>query len=201
MKRALAFSMCVALAGTASAAELGRLFFAPAEREQLDIARIQKKAPPLPAATQSAEAPMPEIVTYGGIVRRSDGKAMLWINNRVAEEKEALGALSLKGNVRPDGAVSLQVPQSGGTIEMKVGQSVDLQSGRVAEGRKVPESPKLPLNDPKAETAEPKTATTASTAKTPSNEGAEKKPESERKHQPATPLEKERLSGRDAGQK
>jgi hypothetical protein len=202
VNRAIAFWICIAFATSASGAELGRLFFTPTEREQLDLARMQKKATPPPASTQStSDGPAPEIVTYGGIVRRSDGKAMLWINNRVAEEKEALGALSLKGNVRPDGAVALHVPQSGATIEMKVGQSLDLQSGQVAEGRKAPASPKAPLNDHKPEAAEPKTATAPNAAKPLPNEAAEKRPDPERRPEPSTPLAKERLSSKDAAQK
>lgn len=188
MKRVIACSLLLAFTTTASAAELGRLFFTPAERAQLDVARTQKKAPPPPASAQPAEAtPLPEIVNYGGIIRRSDGKSLLWINDRVAEEKEALGALSLKGVVRPDGAVTLQVPQSGGMIEVKVGQSVDLQSGHVAEGHKVP-AVKPRAADAKAEGAESKAASPAK------SETTEKAPETERTQGLAASAEKERSS-------
>ena len=121
-----------------SAASIGRLFYTPAQRAALDIAR---RAKPAPAAAQHAEAPPPpppppQVVSYGGIVRRSDGKAMLWINNQLVEEKEALKGLNLKGKVRADGAVTLQVPDTGGRLEVKVGQSVEVHSGKVAETRK-----------------------------------------------------------------
>lgn len=120
-----------------SAASIGRLFYTPAQRAGLDVAR---RAKPAPAAAQQAEAPPPppppQVVSYGGIVRRSDGKAMLWINNQLVEEKEALKGLNLKGRVRPDGAVTLQVPATGGSLEVKVGQSVEVHSGKVAETRK-----------------------------------------------------------------
>ena len=186
VKRVIACSLMLAFASTVSAAELGRLFFTAAERAQLDVARTQKKAPPPPVAAQSVEAtPLPEIVNYGGIIRRSDGKSMLWINDRVAEEKEALSALSLKGAVRPDGAVTLQVPQSGGIIEVKVGQSVDLQSGHVAEGHKVPAVKPRPA-EPKGESAEGKAPA--------KNESSEKAPESERTQGLAASAEKERSS-------
>ncbi len=126
---------------------IGRLFFTPSERAQLDMARIQKKPPPdaVAAAATPEAPPLPQTVTYGGIVRRSDGKAMLWINNRLVEEKEALTGLNLKGRVRPDGAVTVQVPNTGGSINVKVGQSVELQTGKVGEARK-PE-PKPPAED------------------------------------------------------
>jgi hypothetical protein len=135
---------------------IGRLFFTPGERAQLDVARVQKR--PLPEAVAAAAAPeappLPQTVTYGGIVRRSDGKAMLWINNRLVEEKEALAGLNLRGKVRPDGAVTLQVPQTGGSINVKVGQSVELHTGKVGEARK-PE-PKPPGEDTAATAAQAK---------------------------------------------
>ena len=123
-----------------SAAAIGRLFYTPAQRAALDVARRAKPvAPASQAEAPPPPPPPPQVVSYGGIVRRSDGKAMLWINNRLVEEKEALKGLNLKGRVRPDGAVTLQVPDSGGSLEVKVGQSVEVHTGRVAETRKRPE--------------------------------------------------------------
>ena len=118
---------------------IGRLFFTPRERAQLDVARMQKKTPQVAAAEADAAPagpPPPQTVSYGGIVRRSDGRAMLWINNRLVEEKDALSGLSLKGRVRSDGAVTLQVPETGASINVKVGQSVEVQTGKVGETRR-----------------------------------------------------------------
>ena len=173
-----------------AAQSIGRLFFTPTERAQLDMARLQKKPPPeaIAAAAAAPEAPpLPQTVTYGGIVRRSDGKAMLWINNRLVEEKDALTGLNLKGKVRPDGAVTLQVPQTGGSINVKVGQSVELQTGKVGEARK-PE-PKPPAEETAAGASPAKPGTTptppqAEAAPPPAPAAAVKAPEpavSERK--------------------
>lgn len=122
-----------------AAPSMGRLFFTPAERAQLDLARLRKPEPPKETAHAPEAPPVPQVVSYGGIVRRSDGKALLWINNRLVEEKEALAGLNLKGKVRPDGAVTVQVPEGGGSINVKVGQSVELHTGRVAETRRKPD--------------------------------------------------------------
>lgn len=201
MKRALLAFAFTAFGATVLAAEnakppaavqapLGRLFYTPAERAQLDIARMQRKPAAQAAAAEPVEAPpAPQVVTYGGIVRRSDGKAMLWINNRLVEEKDALSGLSLKGKVRADGGVTFQVPQTGGTIDMKVGQSVELQTGRVGEARKpapepkpsAAEDPKPPAADgapPQAATAAPAQAGTppGPAAKAPPPDSADKKP-------------------------
>ena len=123
MMRAYLFVALALAAGASGAAQpIGRLFFTPAERAQLDVARANKRAPEPPggASQKSAEPPKPEtqIITYNGIVRRSDGKSILWLNSRATDEKEALSGLPVTGRVRPDGGVTLQVPGGTGTIDL-----------------------------------------------------------------------------------
>lgn len=119
-------------AAPASAAEpIGRLFFTPAQRAQLDNARSQKNRATL-ASEQQEGAPAPEVITYGGMVRRSDGKSTVWINNRSVHDREAPGGVAV-GRVRPDGALTIQVPQSSRNVELKVGQSVEVLSGTIEE--------------------------------------------------------------------
>lgn len=181
---------------------IGRLFFTPAEREQLDVARSQRKPAPQPsaAAERVEAAPTTQSVTYGGIVRRSDGRSMLWINNRLVDEKDALKGLSLKGRVKSDGSVTLRVPQTGGSIDVKVGQSVELQTGRVAEARKSPPDAQPPadeLKPPAAGVAPPPAAKPAAP------EIDEKKPASnpgvglkvDLGGRPPEPAESQRLGG------
>jgi hypothetical protein len=137
MMRRLAFIALAFAASAAGAAQpLGRLFFTPAERAQLEMARSTKRAPEPPASQKPAEPPKPEtqIITYSGIVKRSDGKSTLWLNSRAADEKEALSGLPVSGRVRPDGRVTLQ-SEGGGTIDLKVGQRAELTTGRVSEAR------------------------------------------------------------------
>jgi hypothetical protein len=137
MMRAAFFLLALSLAGPASAAQpIGRLFFTPTERAQLDIQRSQKRVPETAAAQAPERRPTTEVITYSGIVRRSDGKSILWLNNKPADEKEALSGLSVTGRVRPDGAVVLQVPETGGSINLRVGQRAEMQTGRVAESRR-----------------------------------------------------------------
>ncbi|MGZ5138317.1 MAG: hypothetical protein ACXWCX_10990 [Burkholderiales bacterium] len=130
----------MAVASAATAAEpLGRFFFTPAERTRLDQARLQKqRAPNTVIADAIAPPPLAEVITYSGIVRRSDGKSILWLNNRPAEEKEALSSLPVNGRVGADGAVTLYVPQTGSTVQLKVGQRAELQTGTIAEARPTP---------------------------------------------------------------
>jgi hypothetical protein len=87
------------------------------------------------------------------VVRRSDGKTTVWINNRAIHDKAPAGG-TVVNQVRADGAVSLQIPQSGQSVELKVGQAVEILSGTVGEGYAVraagqPE-PKPPQSAPGA---------------------------------------------------
>ncbi|HEX2825713.1 MAG TPA: hypothetical protein VHP37_05160 [Burkholderiales bacterium] len=131
----VALALVLVLDTAGAAQPIGRLFFTPAERAQLDVARATKRTAEPAGSQKSAEPPPPEtrIITYNGIVRRSDGKSTLWLNNRVAPEKEALSNLPVTGRVRPDGRVTLQAPDGGGTIDLKVGQRAELTTGRVSE--------------------------------------------------------------------
>jgi hypothetical protein len=133
VRSALSLFALLLAAGAASAADpLGRLFYTPAQRIQLDALRSQKSvAPPVPE--QREPVAMPEIVTYGGIVRRSDGKTTVWINNHVVNDGKASDDLAISSKVRSDDSVSLKLPQVSGSIDLKVGQSVEVVSGAIAE--------------------------------------------------------------------
>lgn len=133
--------VCCALAAVATPVpapaqeRLGRLFFTPAQRASLDVARSQRARTALDTEKTEQEAtPVPQTITYGGVLRRSDGKTTVWINNQPVHDRESAGAATIVGRVRPDGSVTLQVPQSGRSVILKPGQSVELLSGAVEEG-------------------------------------------------------------------
>ena len=140
---ARAFIACLAVAassGLAAAADppIGRLFFTPAQRASLDIARSQRtKATVATETTEQlvVEQPIPQTITYGGIVRRSDGQTTVWINDRAVDGQEAAGSggATIVRRVGPDGAVTVEVPQSRRSVDLKVGQSVEVLSGSIGE--------------------------------------------------------------------
>jgi hypothetical protein len=145
----------------ASAAEsIGRLFFTPAQRAQLDNARSQKNRATL-ASEQQEGAPAAEVITYGGMVRRSDGKSTVWINNRSLHDREATGGVAV-GPVRSDGALTIQLPQSGRNVELKVGQSMEVLSGTIEE----PYARRLTTPKPAAKPAAGATSPASETVKT-----------------------------------
>ena len=162
MKRAIALITLTGLslaANLAPAAEpLGRFFFTPAQRAQLDTARSQKSRATLanePTDETAAAQPLPEVLTYRGSVRRSDGKSTVWLNNRTVQDQQPVEGLAVVGRVNANGDVTLQVPQTNRKIELKPGQSVDIGSGIVEEpfARNV--------TAPKPETKPPATASAA----------------------------------------
>lgn len=133
---------CIALALAMSAAaadsSLGRLFFTPSQRALLDVARGQRTrvtvATEVTEATVEVSEPVPQTITYGGMVRRSDGRTTVWLNDRPLDDPKKADGPTIIRQVRPDGAVTLEVPQSSRRVDLKVGQSVEVLSGSVAEG-------------------------------------------------------------------
>jgi hypothetical protein len=119
----------------AAAEPVGRLFYTPAQRASLDIARTQRARNTLVGErTVDETTPVAQTVTYGGVVRRGDGKSTVWLNGRPVNDNDPVGGVSLVGRVSPDGSVTLQVPQSGRSVNLKPGQSIELLSGTVEEG-------------------------------------------------------------------
>ena len=169
------FALMVVAASAAAqpAGPPGRLFFTPAQRAALDVARTQRARAMLSnEKTEQEAAPVPQTITYGGVVRRSDGKSTVWFNNQPVNDRESLGGAAIVGRVRPDGSVTLRVQQSGRRVDLKPGQSVELLSGAIEEAysRRPPAEPE-PKSKPGAKpAADGKAARIAA----PDNAGAER---------------------------
>lgn len=78
MKRPLVFLGLLLITAPASHADLGRLFYTPEQRQQLEQARMHNR-------TQASAAPAEVIatpLTYDGVVIRSDGRSTRWTNGK-----------------------------------------------------------------------------------------------------------------------
>lgn len=132
MRGAAILALLALAAQPAAAADsaIGRIFYTPEQRAQLDSLRVRKAV-----ATQVREEPVPEVITYQGIVRRSDGKATVWVNNEALSDADLRLKQSLVGRIGRNGQVILQTPQAAGSgqVQLKVGQSAELLSGRIEE--------------------------------------------------------------------
>jgi hypothetical protein len=125
MTRFLQPALFLVLGGLAAAAwaadPLGRLFFTPDERERLERQRARPPA--------EAKPSLPG-VTVNGVVQRSDGKAVVWVNGvpRPASAPAAENGLA----ARPLDAATVVVTTPEGKVQVKVGETVWLAPG---EGR------------------------------------------------------------------
>ena len=139
MRARMAILLALAWAGNAAGAEIGRFFFTPAQRAALDAARKQnvrveignEEAEKPPTAAAPA-APLPQTIRFNGLIQRSDGKNTVWLNNKPVTETTS-GGLNISTN-RNDPRLKLQVPESGRSMDLKVGQSAEIVSGTIEEG-------------------------------------------------------------------
>jgi len=139
-------------------AELGRFFFTPAQRTALDEAR---RRPHVAAKVEKTLPPAPEVVTLNGVVQRSDGTTTVWLNNKPVRSGETDEGLQVAPSARSgmSGNVTVRVPQTGRVVDLKVGQQVDVTSGRVEEGYRSPRRTEITAesSQPKNESYEPRT--------------------------------------------
>jgi len=130
MRVFLTMALLAALQLAQAAEPIGRIFYTPEQRAQLDNLRARRAV-----ASQVRNEPIPEIVTFNGIVRRSDGLATVWVNGEQLTEAGLRDKQSIIGRIGRNGQILLQTPQATGAaqVQLKVGQSAELLSGRVDE--------------------------------------------------------------------
>src|SRR5690606_16535050 len=111
---------------SAEASAMGRLFYTPEERAQIDEIRRRPAPPPkVPVAEAKPEppapAPPPKYVTLNGVVRRSDGVNTVWLNDKPVRGQRTEEGLVVSTPARTSlpSHVIVQVPQSGRSIDLK----------------------------------------------------------------------------------
>ncbi|MGH8671508.1 MAG: hypothetical protein ACREUA_05650 [Burkholderiales bacterium] len=112
-----------------AAEPLGRLFFTPVQRAALDSARQQQRSARLEDDSPIAQTGSVEL---NGMIQRSDGKTTLWINKQMENDS------SVKARVAKRGQVIMTLPESQRDVELKVGQMLDMTSGKVKEAYQKP---------------------------------------------------------------
>jgi hypothetical protein len=114
----IAFTLTVAVPAAAAAAELGRLFLSPQQRQDLDRRRATNRAEE--EAPQIKEGPL----TLEGHVQRSSGKTATWIN----------GVPQYDSHDSRDPALVTVVPNAGEPgVKLKVGEIYERTSGEVRD--------------------------------------------------------------------
>jgi hypothetical protein len=119
---ALAGVLASALPEAACCAELGRLFFSPEQRAQMNrmrFARPPAAAVETPAAEPLAPPPTsPRLVTLDGYVSRSSGHSTTWVNGVPQNDRLHMDR----------DAVRIE-DENRHAIDLKVGESYDVNSG------------------------------------------------------------------------
>lgn len=157
MKPWLVMLAAMPLIAPAYADNLGRLFHTPEQRALLDQVR---RGTPAGTLTPDGGVDSAPGVMLNGVVTRSDGKRSTWVNGRMTND--ANGARN---------SVRMQVPS--GSVQLKVGQSIDPGSGQTIEAyrRAPPPAPKAePAPAPKPAAKKPQPAEARDDDATPADE-------------------------------
>lgn len=134
----LAMLMLLLPVSTQAANNLGRLFLSPAERVSLDRLREISPAPQGQvqeggsAEEDAVPAETSPVISINGYVKRSDGKATVWVNGLPVDEAESDDIKLEKNN--GSSRVMVKSPTNGQKIKLKPGQYYEPASGKIADG-------------------------------------------------------------------
>lgn len=129
---------------TVFADQVGRLFFTPEQRATLDMARnnggMSESALPSAQTTTS--------ITVNGIVKRSDGKNTLWLNQVSQSETEQTPSQRNLSRHTHLPTIPVSLPGTGRTAYIRVGQTLDIESGAIRESYQPDAARTAPSNSP-----------------------------------------------------
>ena len=128
MRLTLALIVLLLPAAPAQAQELGRLFFTPEQRANLD-ARRKARVPDKPAAAAVVASPVTRV---DGYVKRSAGPTTVWINGESVADN-APEAPRIDTGRADGGAVSITVGEGGSRVRLKPGEALDRGNGEVRD--------------------------------------------------------------------
>ena len=131
MRRALGsllLLIVVSAAPDASAQSLGRLFLTPTQREALDVRRASR-VPDKPMAVV-VESPTARI---DGQVVRSNGRSTVWVNGLPVREGAQSEGLRIAPAPSAAGSVTLNVGEGPRRVELRVGESMNRDTGEVRD--------------------------------------------------------------------
>lgn len=132
MRRILVAASLLLFGATVCAEEtpLGRLFLTPEQRAALDNARrnkIRAEATRKPRASQATRD-----VRVDGVVKRSDGESVVWINGKAVED-ETVDGMRVAPLAGTQSSIVVRDPDKGRVLKLKVGQRADLLTGKITE--------------------------------------------------------------------
>lgn len=143
--------LCLLFSAHAAMAEMGRLFFTPAERAKLDELRANAKSVEI-VDTLGLEVPVPVAppsdVSIQGYVKRGDGKkSTVWVNGQPVQENSSGAGVEVGRIQSGSNQIPLKLPSSGKSIQLKAGQMYDPVNDQVSDVK----ASKNPSRDGEAE--------------------------------------------------
>lgn len=121
----LACLLALLVTGPAMAEQpLGRLFFTPEQRQQLDYQRNHN-------ILEKREVNQEPSLTVNGVVTRSSGRQTVWVNGEAQNENAATGGTVARPR-RGDPATVTVDAAGGSATTAKVGDTIDPQSGEAS---------------------------------------------------------------------
>jgi hypothetical protein len=137
------------VAGVASAATpappLGRLFFTPAERAALDAQRRAAARPAAAPPAAAASAPVaPRTLRVDGVVTRSGGPSTVWIDGVPLPPEGLAHGTRVERPADATQPVVVRLPDGGRRVPVRVGQEVEIGSGKVTERYLLASPPVVP---------------------------------------------------------
>jgi hypothetical protein len=119
--RVLSISLLALCSGTALSEarlnELGRLFTEPAQREKLEAVRHGAyDQQPVDASSVTA-------ITVNGVMLRSDGESVVWVNGKSTLEGQLGQAVNVHTGAANQKTYSVPIAVQGRVLRMKPGQS------------------------------------------------------------------------------
>lgn len=130
IRRAACAMLCLLPALAMAAPPLGRLFYTPEQRARMDVARQQERNVRIEDEEATPAAPPPANIILNGVITRSDGKTTVWINNRPQTPEQTGQGVGVQGK---GGQINVTLPDARRNVPLKVGQSLDVTSGKVEE--------------------------------------------------------------------
>jgi hypothetical protein len=124
---------------------IGRLFYTPRERADMDQARQLAEKNHADSAASTVNQ-VGDQVTLDGFVRKNNGKTTVWINQMPQHGRENPQGITIVQSGRHSSIVSMQLP-SGKSIDLKPGQTFDASNGKVSDvvdSASSPPAPKAP---------------------------------------------------------
>lgn len=122
---ALVTLLCQTAGAEETSGQLGRLFFTPERRQNLDRLRQLN-------IQEQQEMPEDTALTINGVVTRSSGKRTVWINGVTQNENDMAGSVSVTPNRRDPARVTVHVSDTP-VAKAKVGETVNRDTGEATD--------------------------------------------------------------------